>query len=784
MDASTTSNTGSSHLTPGRIAAALVLIAAVVLVALYVPVRPYLVALLDWVQGLGVWGMVVVGIVYVIATIAFVPGTLVTLGAGYAFGVVWGTVVVSISSTVGAALSFLVGRYLARDLVQEKIEEHPKFQALDNALEEETFKVVFLLRLVPLLPFNALNYAFGLSKVSFGRYVLASWIGMFPATVMYVYFGSLAEKVTRLAAAKPDDQVPIWAIGETVRRIASGDFGGGVLQNAFYWLGFVAAVSVAWIVTRRARAELERLTQREAGGGEPASGAANSAEPPPSPPPLEPDDEANRALADETHPSSWTNPTVDERYNFVAVGGGTAGLVGAAAAAGLGARTALVERAYLGGDCLVTGCVPSKALLRCARAAADARRADEFGVRIDGDISVDFEAVMRRMRRIRAHIGEEDSAQRFTDLGVDVHLGHARFIDEQTLEVDGARIQFARALVATGGEPFVPPIDGLEETDYLTNETVFSLTELPDRLAVVGGGPIGCELAQAFERFGADVSVIEMTDQVLGKEDGEAAELVERALREDGVDIHLETEVVAVREEDGEKVLTLEGEGPAEITADELLLAVGRSPNVAGLNLEAAGVDYDPRAGVVVDGGLQTTNRRIYAAGDVASPYKFTHVADAQARLAVRNALFFGRAEADALTIPWATYTDPEVAHVGLYPDEARERGLEVETTRQDLSGVHRALLDGASEGFLKILRRAGSGEILGATLVAPHAGDLISEITLAMEGDLGLETIADTIHPYPTVSAAAKRAADKYNRTRLKSWMKSLLETWFRWRR
>lgn len=778
----TTSSSGSLRILLG-----VAVLGALAFAAYTLPVRSSLQTFLGWIQQVGVWGMVLFVAAYIGATVALVPGSLLTMGAGYAFGVLWGTILVSIASTVGAALSFLIGRYLARDWVREKIQDWPKFHAFDNALGEESFKAVFLLRLVPLLPFSAINYGFGASKVSFPRYFFASWTGMLPATIMYVYFGSLAEKATRLAAATPEHQIPVWAIAETARQLAAGNFGNGALQNAVYWLGLVAVVSVSWVITRKAKAELDRLTQRSEGQSPEAVTdaieAADAAHE--SPPDIDPDDEHNRQLRDYTHPPSWTNPTPDETYNFVAIGGGTAGLVGAAGAAGLGAKSALIEREWLGGDCLVSGCVPSKTLIRSARAAAEVRRAGEFGIDIDGDVSVDFQRVMERVRAVRAGIAEEDSAERFSDLGVDIYLGHGSFVDDQTIEVDGRHIEFRKALVATGGSPLVPPIDGLEEVDYLTNETVFSLTERPDRMAIVGGGPIGCELAQAFQRFGTEVTVLEMSDQILPREDADAAAIVGAALREEGVDLRPGEQVVGASDSDGEIRLQLEGDDDSgTLSTDALLLAAGRSPNVGGLGLERAGIDYDDRSGILVDDRLQTSNRHVYSAGDVSSRYEFTHVADAQARIVLQNALAFGRARASDLVIPWSTYTEPEIAHVGLYPEQARQRGLDVETIEQDLSEVHRAVIEGADDGFLKVHLEAGTDSILGATMVADGAGDLITELTVAMNEDLGLASISDTIHPYPTTSAAFRRAADTYNRSRLKPWMESILETWFRWTR
>ncbi len=496
-------------------------------------------------------------------------------------------------------------------------------------------------------------------------------------------------------------------------------------------------------------------------------------------------DRHNRDLLANVHPDDWRNPEPARRYNLVVVGAGTAGLVTAAGAAGLGAKVALVERELLGGDCLSVGCVPSKALLRAARAAADARAASEFGVRIDGEVRVDFPVVMERMRRLRARLSPHDSASRFRDLGVDVFLGQGRFTSPETLEVGGATLRFSRACIATGARPVVPPIAGLSEADALTNETVFTLTELPGRFAMLGGGPIGCELAQAFARFGSEVHLIEMAPRILGREHPPAVERVERALRADGVKIAVGTKLVEVRRKAGNKLLVLEVEGDRrELEVDEILVGVGRAPNVQGLGLETAGVEHDAKDGVKVDDHLRTTQPRIYAAGDVASAYKFTHVADALARIVIRNALFFGRVRASDLIVPWCTYTDPEIAHVGIYPSEAEKRGIELDTYTVDLADVDRAVLDGEEAGLFDVHVARGSDRILGATLVARHAGESISEITLAMNSGAGLRTIARTIHPYPTQAEAARRAGDLCERARLTPRLKRLVTAFLAWRR
>ncbi|MBA2566000.1 MAG: mercuric reductase [Gemmatimonadetes bacterium] len=498
-----------------------------------------------------------------------------------------------------------------------------------------------------------------------------------------------------------------------------------------------------------------------------------------------PDDAHDRELLANVHPAGWTNPIPAGRYNLVVIGAGTAGLVAAAGAAGLGARVALIERGLMGGDCLNVGCVPSKALIRAARAYADARDAGRYGVTVPGGARVDFPAVMERMRRLRARISPHDSAARFRGLGVDVFLGQGRFTGADVVEVDGRRLRFARALIATGARAAKLPVPGLEEAGYCTNETVFALTDLPPRLAVIGAGPIGCEMAQAFARFGSRVSLLDRGPHVLGREDGDAAERVQAAMAGDGVELLLGSRITRVDNGAGGKRLHVERDGGTrELIADEILLGVGRAANVEGLGLEEAGVEYDPREGVRVDDRLRTTNRRVFAAGDVCSGRKFTHLSDAHARIVLRNALFPGRARASALTIPWCTFTDPEIAHVGMYEREAVERGIPVRTFVQELADVDRAVLDGEEEGFVKVHVKDGTDRILGATVVARHAGEMISELTLAMVAGRGLSDIAETIHPYPTQAEAIKRVADAWSRTRLTPRAKSAFATWFAWRR
>jgi len=390
------------------------------------------------------------------------------------------------------------------------------------------------------------------------------------------------------------------------------------------------------------------------------------------------------------------------------------------------------------------------------------------------------------MRRIRADISPHDSVSRFSQhYGVDVFLGNARFTGSDAVDVDGVPLRFSKAVIATGARAAVPPIPGLAEAGFFTNHNIFNLTDQPDRLAVIGGGPIGCELAQAFARFGTRVTIVEMADQFLSREDPDAAVILRTALERDGVDVRLSSSLVRVEMVDGSKRLTVEGPaGNEHITVDEILVAVGRTPNIEDLGLDAAGVDHD-RSGVMVNDFLQTTNRRVYASGDVCLAHKFTHTADATSRAILQNALFPGpKKRLSKLVVPWCTYTDPEIAHVGLYKRDADQQGLDVTTIEIPMSDVDRALAEGHTEGFLKVHLKTGSDTILGATIVARHAGDLISEITTAMVGGLGLGSFSGVIHPYPTHAEIIRKAADAYNRTKLTPRTTSILKRWFRWNR
>ena len=486
---------------------------------------------------------------------------------------------------------------------------------------------------------------------------------------------------------------------------------------------------------------------------------------------LQPLDEHNRRLLSHVRPENWRNPEPAPRYDLVVIGGGTAGLVCAAGAAGLGARVALVERALLGGDCLNTGCVPSKTLLRSARAVHEARAAATVGVRTATE--VDFATIMARVRARRADIAPHDSAERLRSLGVDLFLGSARFDGSRAISVEGRILEFRRAVIATGSRPSVPDFPGsavrigAPPTDaarphggapYLTSENIFWLTVQPQDLVVVGAGPIGCELAQAFALLGTRVTMVDIAPRILPAEDPDAAAIVARRLEHDGV-----------------RIVTGEAADLGRASGSPVLVATGRMPNVEGLNLEGAGVRYGV-GGVDVDDHLRTWNRRIYAAGDVCSKFKFTHAADALARIVIQNALFFGRRRVSGLVIPWCTYTFPEVAHVGLSPEDAGRRGAQTLTV--PLADVDRSVVDDEVEGFVRLHHDAG--RILGATIVAPHAGELIGQIASVMRRRGTVGELSDDIFPYPTVAEALRKAGDIYRRSRLTPRVRRLFKRYF----
>lgn len=480
-------------------------------------------------------------------------------------------------------------------------------------------------------------------------------------------------------------------------------------------------------------------------------------------------------------PRNWRNPTPRGPYHLLVIGAGPAGLVAARAAAALGARVALIERHLLGGLALNYSAVPSQALIRTSRLYAEMRNAPSYGARTPPHIDVDFPLLMERMRRIRARIGSADSAERIAADGIDLYFGTARFVGVDTVDVDGMRLRFKKALIATGSRAVLPTLPGLDDAGYLTNETLFDLTELPGSVLVIGGGPVGCEVAQALCRFGCRTIIAHSQPLFLPKEERDAAQLLAEALARDGVEVHLNTRAVNVRVEGGKKVVETVNDGNvATITVDAILTGIGRRPALSNLNLEAAGVAYVADQGIVVDDFLRTSNRRIFAAGDVCLEHQFVDVAQASARIVVRNALCFGRERMSTLTVPWCTYTDPEIAHVGLYVRQARERGIPVTTYTVPMHEVDRAIIDGEEAGFVKIHVRDGSDTILGATVVAHHASEMINGLSLAMVAGIGLGTLARVIHTYPTQAASIRQAAMAHVRRPAHRWLAWLQRLWF----
>ncbi len=656
---------------------------------------------------------------YVAVTALSLPGALVmTLAGGALFGLLWGTLLVSFASSIGATLAFLVSRALLRDWVQRRFERY--LRPVNEGIEKEGAFYLFSLRLIPQIPFFAINLVMGLMPMRASRFYWVSQLGMLPATVVYVNAG------TRLAAIDSPSGILSPA-----------------LAAALVLLGLLPLASKKLVDAARAK----RLYAR------------------------------------------WPRPASFDR-NLVVIGAGAAGLVSAYIAAAVKAKVTLVEKERMGGDCLNTGCVPSKALLRAARLVAGMKNSSRYGIR-DVQATVDFGGVMQRVREVIATIEPHDSVERYEAMGVECLRGEARITSPWTVEVRSngeTRTLSTRAIVvAAGARPFVPPIPGIEAIEALTSDNVWDLRELPRRLVVLGGGPIGCELAQAFARLGSQVTQVEMLPRLLPREDPEVSELLAARFREEGIDLRLAHKAKQVLVQDGRKILALEHEGRAAwVEFDALLCAVGRVPNTAGYGLEALGIGPDGAKALPANEYLQVRYPNLYACGDVAGPYQFTHVAAHQAWTATVNALFgFAKKfRVDYSVIPWAVFTDPEVARVGLSETEARERGIACELTTYRLEELDRAIADGAAGGFVRVLTPPGKDRILGATIVGEHAGELIAEFVLAMKHGLGLGKILGTIHVYPTMMEANKYAAGEWKRAHAPLAALKALEKLHAWRR
>jgi pyruvate/2-oxoglutarate dehydrogenase complex dihydrolipoamide dehydrogenase (E3) component/uncharacterized membrane protein YdjX (TVP38/TMEM64 family) len=659
---------------------------------------------------------------YVIVTALSLPGAvLMTLLGGALFGLLAGTIVVSFASSIGATLAFLASRYLLRDWVQQRF--GARLAAINAGVAKEGGFYLFTLRLIPAVPFFLINLAMGLTPMRTLTYYGVSQLGMLAGTVVYVNAG------TQLAAI------------DSPRGILSPG-----LLGAFVLLGIFPLLAKKLLDAARARKVYARWADRR--------------------------------------------PRAFDR-NVVVIGGGSAGLVTAYIAAAVKAKVTLVEKHRMGGDCLNTGCVPSKALIRSAKFLSHVKRARDFGMS-GADAAFEFAQVMERVQGVVKAIEPHDSVERYTGLGVDVTLGEATIRTPWEVEIrtaDGATrtLTTKNIVIAAGARPLVPPIPGLVDMQPLTSDTVWNLRALPKRLLVLGGGPIGCELTQCFARFGAQVTQVEMASRLMLREDPEVSAMVAERFRAEGVTLLLGHKAKSFAVEGGEKVMTAEFEGrEVKVSFDAVLCALGRTPNVTGYGLEALGIPVTKARTVETDDYLQTLYPNIFACGDVAGPYQFTHTAAHQAWYAVVNALFgtFRRFKADYSVIPWATFTEPEVARVGLNESEAKEKGIAYQAHVYGIDDLDRAIADSEAHGMVKVLTAPGSDRILGVTIVGEHAGDLIAEYVMAMKHGLGLNRILGTIHIYPTLAEANKYAAGAWKRSTVTLGQHAFLEAFQDWRR
>ena len=639
--------------------------------------------------------------VYVLATALSFPGASILTLAA---GAMFGLGLGLLLVSFASSVGALLAFWVSRYMLRDFVTQRfgKLLQPVNEGLAKDGTFYLLTLRLVPVFPFWLINLLMGLTSIGARKFYAVSQIGMLVGTAVYVNAG------TQLAA-----------IGSASDVLSPGLLGSLVLLGLFPLI---------------AKFIVGALQKRQVYAG-------------------------------------WPRPKHFDR-NLVVIGAGAGGLVSAYIAAAVKAKVTLIEGHKMGGDCLNYGCVPSKALIRSAKAIKQVSQAHTLGIR-QAQGEVDFAAVMRRVHEVIQAIAPHDSVERYTSLGVEVLQGHARITSPWTVQVrlvDGTEqtLSTRNIVIATGASPFIPPIPGLQETGFLTSDTIWGLTELPPRLVVLGGGPIGCELAQSFARLGSEVTQVEMAPRLMVREDPEVSELVAASLCGDGVNVLTGHQAVRMEVVEGEKRLIVKrGEEELPIAFDQLLCAAGRSPRVTGFGLEELGIALTPRKTIQTNAFLQTQYPNIYAVGDVAGPFQFTHTAAHQAWYAAVNALFgrFKRFKADYSVIPWATFTDPEVARVGLSETEARAQGVAYEVTRYGIDDLDRAIADGTAHGFVKVLTVPGKDKILGVTIVGEHAGDLLAEYVLAMQHGLGLNKILGTVHTYPTLSEANKYAAGEWNR-------------------
>jgi pyruvate/2-oxoglutarate dehydrogenase complex dihydrolipoamide dehydrogenase (E3) component/uncharacterized membrane protein YdjX (TVP38/TMEM64 family) len=634
-------------------------------------------------------------LVYVVVTGLSLPGaTILTLAGGAVFGVLWGTLIVSFASSIGATLAFLAARFLFRDTVKAKF--GARLKAIDEGVAKEGGVYLFTLRLVPVFPFFMINLLMGLTNMRVGTFYGVSQIGMLAGTAVYVNAGTQLAKIDSLTGILSP-----------------------ALLGSFVLLGLFPLISKK-IVT---------------------------------------------AIGDKKMYKKWNKPKKFDN-NIVVIGGGSAGLVTSYIASAVKAKVTLIEKHKMGGDCLNTGCVPSKALIKSSKLISMAKRSKEFGIK---SMQADFEfsEVMERIQGVVSTVAPHDSVERYTELGVDVVVGMAKIVSPWEVEVtteEGVKTISARSIViAAGARPFVPPIPGLDKIDYLTSDNIWNLRDKPQRMVVLGGGPIGCELAQSFNRLSVQVTQVEMAPRLMIREDVDVSEVVTANFIKEGIDVKLEHTAKEFIIESGEKILIAEHKGEqVRIPFDQVLLAIGRIANTTDYGLEELGVQLSDHRTVQINAFQETNFPNIYACGDVSGPYQFTHTAAHQAWYASVNALFgsFKKFKTDYSIIPWATFTDPEVARVGLNEQEAKEQGIAYEISVYGIDDLDRAIADGEAHGFVKVLTVPGKDKMLGVTIVGEHSGDLIAEFVLAMKYNLGLNKVLGTIHIYPTMAEANKYVA------------------------
>jgi dihydrolipoamide dehydrogenase len=663
--------------------------------------------------------IVIYALVYIAVTALSLPGaTILTLAGGGVFGLLWGTVIVSFASTIGATLAFLAARFLFRDTVNAHF--GTRLKSIDEGINKDGAFYLFTLRLVPLFPFFMINLTMGLTGLKVWTFYWVSQIGMLAGTVVYVNAGTQLAKLDTLS---------------------------GIFSPAL--LGSFALLGVFPLVAKKT---IESIQGRKVY-------------------------------------KPWNKPEKFDN-NLIVIGGGSGGLVTSYIASAVKAKVTLIEKHRMGGDCLNTGCVPSKALIRSAKYLSHIKRSQEFGIK-QASVEFDFADVMERVQKVIKTIEPHDSVERYTELGVDIVEGEAKIISPWEVQVktaEGVKILTTRSIViAAGARPFVPPIPGLDQVEPLTSDNIWNLRELPKRLLVLGGGPIGCELTQSFARLGSQVTQIEMLPRIMIREDPEVSEAVMARFKQEGVDVRVGHTAKEFIIENGEKIMIAEHEGQSvKIPFDQVLVAIGRAANVSGYGVEEMGIALSARKTIETNAFQETNYPNIYACGDVAGPYQFTHTAAHQAWYVAVNALFgqFKRFRTDYSVIPWSTFTDPEVARVGLNEQDVKEQNIAYEVVSYGIDDLDRAIADSEAHGFVKVLTQPGKDKILGVTIVGEHAGDLLAEFVLAMKHGLGLNKILGTIHIYPTMAEANKYVAGAWKKKHAPQGVLKWLARYHTWRR